>query len=77
MKLRVKENKVDALLKTGDDFVKTSLNEMTAQRLIESGKITKSDNKDYPICVNGEWFIAGELDEEKSEDAPAPKKAKK
>ena len=76
MKLRVKENKVDALLKTGDDFVKTSLNEMTAQRIIESGKVTKSDNKDYPICVNGEWYFAGEVEAEKSDEEPK-KKAKK
>lgn len=74
IKLDVKEGKVAALLKTGDDFVSTNLNDMTAQNMIHSGKVQKSDNPDYPILVNGEWYFAGEIEVEEKPKAKVAKK---
>lgn len=73
IKLDVKDGKVAALLKTGDDYVATNLNDMTAQNIINAGKVKKSDNPRYPILVNDEWYFAGEIEIEEKKAKVAKK----
>jgi hypothetical protein len=59
-KLKNIEGRVNALLKTGNDFVSTSLSIAAAQHIINVGKMMKSDKSEYPICVDGYWYFEGE-----------------
>ena len=59
--LKVKNGYVNCLLRSGKDFVKTSLNEPVAKHIIAMGKQVKSDRPDYPICVDNEWYFEGEV----------------
>lgn len=60
-KLNNKDGKVTFLLRTGKDMVKNQMALASAQHIIDTGKITKSDREDYPICVDDKWFFEGEL----------------
>ena len=60
-KLNNKDSKVTFLLRTGKDMVKNQMAIASAQHIIDTGKVTKSDRKDYPICVNDKWYFEGEL----------------
>lgn len=51
--------KVNALLRTGKDFVKDKIALSAAQHIIDSGKLVESDKEGYPIHV-GEWYFEGE-----------------
>ena len=54
--------KVNALLKTGNDFVKTELNCTTAEKIVNGGKSVESNIPGYPIHVDN-WYL---------ESVPAP-----
>lgn len=82
-KLSNKDGKVTFLLRTGKDMVKNQMALASAQHIIDTGKVTKSDRKDYPICVDDKWFFEGELMKKaaprkeievipKTEDEPIP-----
>ena len=60
-KLKNKDGKVTFMLRTGKDMVKNRMALASAQHIIDTGKITKSDRKDYPICVDDKWYFEGEL----------------
>lgn len=47
-------------MRAGKDFVKTSLPIATAQQVIESGTLVKSDKPEYDICVDKIWYFEGE-----------------
>ena len=59
-KLNNKDGKVTFLLRTGKDMVKNQMAIASAQHIIDTGKVTKSDRKDYPICVDDKWYFEGE-----------------
>ena len=84
-KLKNKDGKVTFLLRTGKDMVKNQMALASAQHIIDTGKITKSDRKDYPVCVDDKWYFEGELmkkatpqketlAEPQTEDEPVPQK---
>ncbi len=84
-KLNNKDGKVTFLLRTGKDMVKNQMALASAQHIIDTGKVTKSDRKDYLICVNDKWYFEGELfkktaplketlAEPQTEDEPVPQK---
>lgn len=50
---------VEALLRTGKDFVKNNLSVSAAQHIIDTGKLVESDNPDYPICIDNQWYFEG------------------
>ena len=47
-KLKNVNGRVNALLRTGKDFVKNNLSVSAAQHIIHTGKLVESDNPDYP-----------------------------
>lgn len=53
--------KVSFLLRAGKDLVRNQMAIASAQHIIDTGKVTKSDIKDYPICVDEKWYFEGEL----------------
>ena len=57
--LKVKNGKVNMLLKTGGDFVSNTIPVHTAKSIIDSGRLVESDKPGYPICVNDEWYFEG------------------
>ena len=60
-KLKNVNGKVTFLLRAGKDMVKNQMALASAQHIIDTGKVTKSDRKDYPICVGDKWYFEGEL----------------
>lgn len=60
-KLKNVNGKVSFLLRTGKDMVRNQMAIASAQHIIDTGKITKSDRKDYLICVDDKWYFEGEL----------------
>lgn len=50
-KLKNVNGRVNALLRTGKDFVKNNLSVSAAQHIIDTGKLVESDNPDYPISA--------------------------
>ena len=59
-KLKNVNGRVDALLRTGKDFVKNNLSVSAAQHIINTGKPVESDKPEYPICVDKQWYFEGE-----------------
>lgn len=59
-KLKNIDGKVAFLLRAGKDMVKNQMALASAQHIIDTGKVTKSDRKDYPICVDNKWYFEGE-----------------
>lgn len=60
-KLKTANGKVAFLLKTGKDFVKNQMAVASAQHIIDTGEVKKSDVEGYPINVDDKWYFAGEV----------------
>lgn len=73
-KLKNVNGRVNALLRTGKDFVRHSLSVSAAQHIIDTGTLVNSEKPEYPICVDSNWFFEGEIIEEAPvvEEAPVP-----
>ena len=71
-KLKINNGRVNALLKTGEDFVENTLSVNTVEHLMSTGKTIPSERKDYPICIDGQWYFEGEEVKE-SKKANEPK----
>ena len=52
--------KVNYLLRTGKDLVKSTMNPMAAQHIIDNGKYTETVDPKYPIALDDKWFFEGE-----------------
>lgn len=52
--------KVNYLLRTGKDLVKSTMNPMAAQHIIDNGKYTETVDPKYPIAIDDKWFFEGE-----------------
>lgn len=50
---------VEALMRAGKDMVETAIPEKEALRIVENGTLVKSEESDYPICVEHEWYFRG------------------
>lgn len=59
-KLKSSNGRVNFLLKTGNDFVRSNMSVSSAQHMIDNGETADSDRPDYPICVNGQYYFEGE-----------------
>lgn len=59
-KLKINNGRVNALLKTGEDFVQNNISINTVDHIMSTGKIIPSDRPDYPICIDGQWYFEGE-----------------
>lgn len=60
-KLKSKDGKVTFLLRAGKDFVKNQMAVASAQHIIDTGKLKKSNKEGYPINVDNEWYFEGEV----------------
>lgn len=60
-KLKTVNGKVAFLLKTGKDFVKNQMAVASAQHIIDTGEVKKSDIEGYSINVDDKWYFAGEV----------------
>ncbi len=63
--LKTKDGNVDFLMKTGEDFVKSSMSVEDAQKLLNESEVTKSDVLGYPISIEDNYFFAGRFEEDK------------
>lgn len=69
-KLKVRNGKVSALLKTGKDLVKTEVYESFAKKRIDEVGCVNSDRTDtYQLKVGEEWYFEGTYQEDKEEVA--------
>lgn len=60
-KLRSTHGKVTFLLRTGKDLVKNQMAIASAQHIIDTGEIKKSDIEGYPINVGDKWYFEGDV----------------
>lgn len=60
-KLRSAQGKVTFLLRTGKDLVKNQMAIASAQHIIDTGEIKKSDIEGYPINVGDKWYFEGDV----------------
>lgn len=60
-RLKNTNGKVTFLLRTGKDLVKNQMAIASAQRIIDNGKLLKSDIDGYPINIDDRWYFEGEL----------------
>ena len=58
--LKHENEKVNALLKSGNTFTATTLPLEEVHKIMESGKLVESDRSDYPICIDEKWYFEGE-----------------
>lgn len=59
-KLKSINGRVNALLRTGKDFVKSNVPSSAAQHIINTGTLVESDKPGYSICVDGQWYFEGD-----------------
>ena len=67
-KLKINNGRVNALLKTGEDFVQNNMSINTIDHIMTTGKLIPSDRSDYPICIDGQWYFEGEEVKEPKEE---------
>lgn len=58
--LKNENEKVNALLKSGNTFTATTLPLEEVHKIMESGNLVESDRSDYPICIDEKWYFEGE-----------------
>lgn len=59
-KLKTVNGRVDALLKSGKDLVKTEMSASAAQHILDTSRHIKSEIDGYPIHTEDGWYFAGE-----------------
>ncbi|SCJ25663.1 Uncharacterised protein [uncultured Ruminococcus sp.] len=60
-KLKNVRGKVPFLLRTGKDLVKNQMEIVSAQHIINNGKLMKSDIAGYPVNIDNRWYFEGEI----------------
>lgn len=59
-KLKSYKGKVTFLFRTGKDLVKNQMSVASAQHLIDTGTVKKSNITGYPINIEDKWYFEGE-----------------
>lgn len=59
-KLKTVNGRVDALLESGKDLVKTEMYASAAQHILDTSRHIKSEIEGYPIHTEDGWYFAGE-----------------
>ena len=59
-KLKTVNGRVDALLESGKDLVKTEMSASAAQHILDTSRHIKSEIDGYPIHTEDGWYFAGE-----------------
>lgn len=60
-RLKNKNGNVAFLMRTGRDFVRSQMPIVSAQHIVNDGKLFKSDVEGYPININNKWYFEGEV----------------
>ena len=59
--LKVNDGKVVFKMRTGKDFVKSSMLQARAKIILTTAKeVTYDENSEFPICVDDTYFFEGE-----------------
>lgn len=61
--------KIDCLLRTGFDLVKTEMTETQAEEILNSRKVVKSDLKGYGIATDDGWYFKGAVEKKGGKNA--------
>lgn len=67
-RLKAEDGYVTFLMKCNRDYVRSRMPLASAQMVVDSGKVKRSNKKDYPINVDDHWYFKGEP-VKKKEDA--------
>lgn len=68
--LRDIDGKAEYIMRTGKDFVASSMPISMARRIISSGTVCESPNPEYPLGINDNYFFkADEVAEKKTRGA--------
>ena len=59
-KLKTVNGRVEALLESGKDLVKTEMSASAAQHILDTSKHVESKVEGYPIHTDDGWYFAGE-----------------
>ena len=59
-KLKVSEGVVKALLKSGNDLVRTTLKASVAQEILNKGEATDANIESFGVCVDDTWYFETE-----------------
>lgn len=59
-KLKTVNGRVDALLESGKDLVKTEMSASAAQHILDTSRHIKSEIEGYSIHTEDGWYFAGE-----------------
>lgn len=59
-KLKTVNGRVDALLESGKDLVKTEMSASAVQHILDTSRHIKSEIEGYPIHTEDGWYFAGE-----------------
>lgn len=59
-KLKTVNGRVDALLESSKDLVKTEMSASAAQHILDTSRHIKSEIEGYPIHTEDGWYFAGE-----------------
>lgn len=59
-KLKTVNGRVDVLLESGKDLVKTEMSASAAQHILDTSRHIKSEIDGYPIHTEDGWYFAGE-----------------
>lgn len=53
--------KVNYIMRTGKDLVKSHMHPIAVQHIIDNGKPTETIDKKYPIAIDDKWFFEGTI----------------
>jgi len=72
------QNEALFIMRAGKDYVYGTMPYARAAKMCEDGKVTRGDDEDYPVAVDGKYFFSGQMVEEAaSEDVEPARKPKK
>lgn len=69
--------KVNYLMRTGKDLVKSEMNPFSVQHIIDNGTPTETVDPKYPIAIDDKWFFEGEVIDETPSTPAETKEPKK
>lgn len=58
-----KQNDALFIMKAGKDYVYGSMPYAKAAQMCRNGNVTRGDNPDYPLAVDGKYFFSGQITE--------------
>lgn len=66
------QNEALFIMRAGKDYVYGTMPYARAAKMCEDGKVTRGDDADYPVAVDGKYFFSGQVVEEAAAEAVEP-----